>query len=799
MERERAQPTDRMRFEVRALDGTVVAIKVRQDFSDGRKTFWWEQSNGTKGLGDRSSTSLPLYGTERLSNAEPDALVILCEGEKKARALTSRGFLALGTVTGAKPIPDDDVLRSLLERPVILWADNDRDGHRHMRRIAERLKTLGHTDVKMLPWPEAPIKGDAVDFFELGGTVESLNGLIARAAPLAEIVRTPAVASPRSVTAPPAGTLAEIHQRTTERQRRQRQIMLTNPSPEDVEAWQRQREQERRAEEEAAQRAAQLQQIEALLHAHIDAHDPYALLSTLRESELSLEERSPYVTPFIGMIAFLPRTDQDVLVADAQRVFHVSTVTMREQIAALNAPLQGPSLVQDPPPWPDEINGAELLNAMANQFTNFLVLPDHGADALALWCLFSYCLDAFDIAPILTLQSPTKRCGKTRALEILGIFVRRPISVSNISSAALYRITEQSQPTLIADEGDTFMGGDKGELHGVFNSSWSRTAASVIRTVGDAHEPKVFSTWGAKVIALIGALLDTMQDRSIPIPMRRRLKHERIAKLRRPERNALRELELNRQALRWATDHVETLERRDPAIPVELEDDDRAADNWSVLLAIADEVGGDWPDRARVAAVALSGGERRVEDRSARIELLRDLHTLSKGRQGQDKIASEDIVKWLTMTPGTWSLYNHGKPITKNQVASLLEHFEIRPRTIRTETGTPRGYRWSDFADPFARYLSSEPLPQPQQPQQVNKISYLGPKIEVQQDASVAGPKSELSAGKNSDVASVAGEKSEPKTKRTPVSVPKIKRTPVGAISVAGQDATTRPKRTPVH
>src|SRR6266851_2144833 len=79
------------------------------------------------------------------------------------------------------------------------------------------------------------------------------------------------------------------------------------------------------------------------------------------------------------------------------------------------------------------------------------------------------------------------------------------------------------------------MGGDKGELHGIYNSSWSRTGAFVLRVVGDAHEPKLFSTWGPKVIALIGALKDTTQDRSVVIPMRRRLKQEQIAKLRRPE------------------------------------------------------------------------------------------------------------------------------------------------------------------------------------------------------------------------------------------------------------------------
>jgi hypothetical protein len=37
---------------------------------------------------------------------------------------------------------------------------------------------------------------------------------------------------------------------------------------------------------------------------------------------------------------------------------------------------------------------------------------------------------------------------------------------------------------------------------------------------------------------------------------------------------------------------------------------DRACDNWSPLLAIADLAGGEWPQRARAAALDLSGAGR---------------------------------------------------------------------------------------------------------------------------------------------------------------------------------------------
>ena len=70
--------------------------------------------------------------------------------------------------------------------------------------------------------------------------------------------------------------------------------------------------------------------------------------------------------------------------------------------------------------------------------------------------------------------------------------------------------------------------------------------------------------------------------------------------------------DLKRRCIRWAADNLISL--RDAALDVAVPDglNDRAADNWEPLLAIADRAGGDWPERARKAALALSGnGARR--------------------------------------------------------------------------------------------------------------------------------------------------------------------------------------------
>ena len=163
---------------------------------------------------------------------------------------------------------------------------------------------------------------------------------------------------------------------------------------------------------------------------------------------------------------------------------------------------------------------------------------------------------------------------------------------------------------------------EREELRGILNSGHTRGTAYVIRTVGEDHEPAKFSTWGPKAVALIGNLPDTLQDRSIVVPMRRKTPGEKVERLR------LGRLDLEdllRQAARWAADHGEAIRNADPDVPDGL--NDRAADNWRTLLAIADVAGGVWPGPGEGGARRLSGiGER--EDGSVRILLLGDLREL---------------------------------------------------------------------------------------------------------------------------------------------------------------------------
>jgi hypothetical protein len=167
------------RYRICDASGALVAIHCRQDGPDGKR-LWWEQPDGTSGLGGLSSAGLPLYGIERL-NGSPTVIVV--EGEKAAEALLAIGVQAVGTVTGGSATPGAIPLAELTGRQVHVWPDSDDVGHKHMQRVAAGLVGIAAA-VSMIDWSDAPAHGDAADFLAAGGTRRDVEALVDSARPM---------------------------------------------------------------------------------------------------------------------------------------------------------------------------------------------------------------------------------------------------------------------------------------------------------------------------------------------------------------------------------------------------------------------------------------------------------------------------------------------------------------------------------------------------------------------------------------------------------------------------------------
>src|SRR5262249_8228529 len=152
-------------------------------------------------------------------------------------------------------------------------------------------------------------------------------------------------------------------------------------------------------------------------------------------------------------------------------------------------------------------------------------------------------------------------------------------------------------------EADSFLP-DNNEMRGIIDSGHRRSNAWVLRTVGDNHEPRRFSTWAPKSIAKIGKLPHTLASRSIHIRLRRMMPTESVIPLLYEKRGHL--VPIKRQLIGWTTDNQATLRTTDdPVMPEKLRGP--AGDNWRPLIAICDVVGGDWPDRGRALAEKMTG------------------------------------------------------------------------------------------------------------------------------------------------------------------------------------------------
>jgi hypothetical protein len=348
---------------------------------------------------------------------------------------------------------------------------------------------------------------------------------------------------------------------------------------------------------------------------------------------------------------------------------------------------------------------AGLLDDVEAAVTRYVHFPNaHGSVAVTLFVAETHVQSAFDVAPYVVASSPVKRSGKSRLQEVCEQLVRDPLRTSNVSPAFLFR--NMAGRTLLFDEVDTIfrMRSDRNEeLAGMLNAGWRRGAGAgrMDRQAGGAMTAVTYDPFGPKLLCGIGRKIpETILDRAVPIRLERKGRDDVVARFR--LRTAIAELCALRDRLAaWASGAVEALRMAEPGLPDEL--NDRAQDVWEPLLAIADAAGGDWPKRARKAAVALHGAV--TSDDSRGVALLADIRDVFAGHEDPDKVGSSELVRDLrTIEEAPWA----DDELTTHRLASMLAEFEIRPKQIRIGDRSVKGYHRESFARTWALYVPEE-------------------------------------------------------------------------------------------
>lgn len=357
-------------------------------------------------------------------------------------------------------------------------------------------------------------------------------------------------------------------------------------------------------------------------------------------------------------------------------------------------------------------DGDRILNAVHTFIGRFVVFPtEHEHTATALWTAHAHALDCFESTPRIAFLSPEPGSGKSRALEVLETLVPRPLQSVNCSAAVMFRKVGDvlNRPTVLFDEVDTIFGPKAKEhedIRGLLNGG-HRRGASAHRMVGQGSSMRAveFPAFAAVALAGLGDLPDTLMTRSIIVRMRRRASTEKVEPFRHrihtPEGNELRE---------WLTAWADQVEPMLcdvwPALPPGLVD--RPADCWEPLITIADAAGGDWPERARDAALELSKIE--PKDVSLGIRLLIDLASIYQdGPSFADAMHTEAILEGLNgLDDAPWGdLY--GKPLDARGLSRRLRKYAVEPRDVWIAGVTKRGYRREDLWDAWGRYVPDFP------------------------------------------------------------------------------------------
>jgi uncharacterized protein DUF3631 len=354
---------------------------------------------------------------------------------------------------------------------------------------------------------------------------------------------------------------------------------------------------------------------------------------------------------------------------------------------------------------------AILLQQVAGLLRQYVVFANnYQVDAITLWVPHTHAIAAADSTPYLAVTSAEKRSGKTRLCDVLELLVASPWRAVTPSEAVTFRKIHKDHPTLLLDEADAIWGKDSEHegLRALLNAG-HRRGVKVPRMVGDGAGLKVaeFEVFGPKVIAGIGgALPDTVMDRSIPIRLHRRASHEHVERFRFKEAAALAEpIHLRLEA--WASEMTADLREARPALP---NIDDRAGDGWEPLLAIADMAGGDWPSRAREAAVWLHA-EDPLRTETFGVRLLQDIHDVFAEILA-DRIPSNELAQALAeIEEAPWGNLK-GHSLHARGLAWRLRPFEVFPKDIRVLRSdgekVVKGYALEQFAEAWGRYLRDD-------------------------------------------------------------------------------------------
>ena len=129
-----------------------------------------------------------------------------------------------------------------------------------------------------------------------------------------------------------------------------------------------------------------------------------------------------------------PLEYERVRIDEAKRLKMRASVLEREVKAARDNGQDENNLgLFEPDPWPEEVDGDDLLNRITTALRRYVVMPPHAAEAVALWVMHCHAFELWRHTPRLGVLAPEKECGKSTLLDVLLCLAPRAIKTENLS------------------------------------------------------------------------------------------------------------------------------------------------------------------------------------------------------------------------------------------------------------------------------------------------------------------------------------------------------------------------------
>jgi hypothetical protein len=343
------------------------------------------------------------------------------------------------------------------------------------------------------------------------------------------------------------------------------------------------------------------------------------------------------------------------------------------------------------------VDGSQLFNNCRELLRLYLSFKDERMyDLLTTWVIGTYVYMVFSHFGYLFLHSHSPRCGKTRLLEVLSHLCFEATSVLNGPTVPTIRDSAAGGQTLALDtlERWKMKGPEAYSAAMELLDAGFRNGSKVAKMIpcGDKWQKKEFPVYAPYVLAGIGkgSLADTALDRSFVIEMQR--KSPSIKKKRYNFHRCEQECQpLRDEMYRWALENAArlaaTYESQKLEVEVnDLELNDRAADIWKPLLAVARVLGNAEVWQALTSLGVVMGRDEETAECDSVRTIARSLRKLVNGNGAAVGMTS-DFVKHLRAD---------GVDVSEHDLHSMLTQWGFSQESVRLEQGPRRAWELQD-------------------------------------------------------------------------------------------------------